>query len=458
MRVLVVDDEPDILTVISGIFEDAFPDVEVATATDGTSALEQVKDGNVNLVVSDLLLPGMDGEALLQAIREENPLIPVVIMSAHGTIDKAVALLKAGARDFITKPFRNDDFVHRISLALETLRLKQELATVREELWAERSGGRILYASEAMKRLMSRLPMLAKSAASVLITGESGTGKELLAREIHLLGPRRERPFVAINCGAFPETLLESEMFGYRKGAFTGANRDHSGVIREADKGTLFLDEIAETSLAIQVKLLRFLQEGEFRPLGSSRVVSVDTRIIAATNKDLFKEMEEGRFREDLFYRLNVIPLHVPPLRERREDILLLANAFLKRFSREAGRELTLSPLSAQKLTGYPWPGNVRELENKMRQVSILATTNPVLPEEIDLGNHHAHAVDEPAPRTFREAKQAAIDRFERSYLIDLMIRHRGRPSPAAAEAGIDRKNLWRLLKKHGLSRTSFKE
>ncbi len=458
MRVLIVDDEPDILTVVSGIFDDAFPDVEVMTARDGRSALKCVREGDVNLVVSDLLLPELDGEALLKAIREENPLIPVVIMSAHGTIDRAVALLKAGARDFITKPFRNDDFVHRISLALETLRLKEELETVREELWAERSGARIIYASDAMKALMSRLPILAKSAASVLITGESGTGKELLAKEIHLLGPRHRRPFVAINCGAFPETLLESEMFGYRKGAFTGANRDHAGVIREADKGTLFLDEIAETSLAIQVKLLRFLQESEIRPLGSGRVARVDTRIIAATNKDLSREMEEGRFREDLFYRLNVIPLHVPPLRERREDIIVLANMFLKRFSREAGRELTLSPLSAQKLAGYPWPGNVRELENKMRQVSILATTNPVLPEDIELGNHHQARAEVPGSTTFREAKRAAIDRFERAYLVDLMIRHRGRPSTAAQEAGIDRKNLWRLLKKHGLSRRSFRE
>ncbi len=261
-----------------------------------------------------------------------------------------------------------------------------------------------------------------------------------------------------INCGAFPETLLESEMFGYRKGAFTGANRDHGGVIREADGGTLFLDEITETTPAIQVKLLRFLQEGEVRPLGSNRAIKVDVRIIAATNKNLDREMEEGRFREDLFYRLNVIPLHVPPLRERREDIILLASTFLKRFSRAAGRELTLSPLSAQKLAGYPWPGNVRELENKMRQVSILATTNPVLPEEIDLGNHQGRELEARKRRPFREAKQAAIDEFERNYVIDLMMRHHGKSSTAAEEAGMDRKNLWRLLKKHGLSRESFKE
>jgi DNA-binding NtrC family response regulator len=457
MKVLVVDDEEDILTVIRSIFEDSFPEVSVTTALDGDGALTRIREGEVNLVVSDLLMPGLDGEGLLEAVQRENPLIPVVIMSAHGTIDKAVQLLQAGARDFITKPFRNDDFVHRIRLALETLKLKQELRSMRQELLAERKGGRIIYSSRLMEALLSRLPVVAKSSAPVLITGESGTGKELLAREIHSLGPRRDRPFVAINCGAFPETLLESEMFGYKKGAFTGAVRDHAGVIMESNHGTLFLDEIGETSLNFQVKLLRFLQEGEIRALGDGKTISTDTRIVAATNKDLRVLMEQGRFREDLFYRLNVIPLHIPPLRERREDILVLANAFLRRYAQEAGRNLSLSPLAAQKLAGYPWPGNVRELENKIRQVSILAPTNPILPEDIELEGMPAAPETVSSSSTFKEARRVVVDRFERSYLRELLSRHQGSPTRASEEAGLDRKNLWRLLKKHRLKVEAFK-
>jgi len=456
MHVLVVDDEEDILTVVTGILEDAFPEVTVTTASSGQDALELIRDGTINLVVSDLLMPDLDGEALIGAVKRENPLIPVVIMSAHGTIEKAVSLLRAGARDFITKPFRNDDFVHRISLALETLRLQEELRTTREELEAERQSARIIYSSNAMAALMNRLSVVAKSEASVLVTGESGTGKELFAKEVHALGHRSERAFVAINCGAFPDSLLESEMFGYRKGAFTGATRDHAGVIMEAQKGTLFLDEIAETSLSFQVKLLRFLQEGEIRALGDSKTVNIDARIIAATNKDLKQMMKDGTFRDDLFYRLNVIPLHIPPLRERREDILLLANTFLQRYAREAGRSLALSPLAAQKLAGYPWPGNVRELENKIRQLSILAPNSPILPEDIDLGNS-PQLEPVPGSASFKAAKQFTVDQFERTYLRELLERNHGRPSKAASEAGLDRKNLWRLLQKHRLKLESFK-
>lgn len=455
MKILLVDDEEDILIVLQGILEDSFPDVQLVTAPNGEAALAKVRDGGINLVITDLLMPRLDGEGLLEAIRRENPLIPVIVMSAHGTIDKAVSLLQAGARDFITKPFRNDDFVHRVSLVLENLRLKAELDTIKQVL-AERRESRILYSSRAMAGLLSRLHLVARSSAPVLVTGESGTGKELVARELHASGPRRDRSFVAINCGAFPEQLLESEMFGYRKGAFTGAVRDRPGVIMEANFGTLFLDEIGETSLNFQVKLLRFLQEGEIRALGDEKTSTVDVRVVAATNKDLKVMMDQGKFREDLYYRLNVIPLHIAPLRERREDIILLANAFLKRYGEEAGRSLTLHPLALQKLAGYPWPGNVRELENKIRQVSILAPGSVIRPDDIDLQGIEGE--DLPTESlTFQEAKGRAVDRFERAYLRELLEHAQGSPTRASQSAGLDRKNLWRLLKKHKISAEEFR-
>lgn len=457
MKVLLVDDEADILTIISTLIEDAFPQLEILTASNGDEALQRIREGGINLVVSDLLMPKLDGEGLLEAIQRENPLIPVILMSAHGTIDKAVALVRRGARDFITKPFSNDDFVNRVRLTLETLVLKEQLRNAQQQLAVERGSGRIIFSSRTMGSLLNRVQMLARTSAPVLISGESGTGKELLAREIHQLSPRREKPFVAINCGAFPDSLLESEMFGYKKGAFTGASRDHAGVVMEANQGTLFLDEIGEISLSFQVKLLRFLQEGEIRQLGDGRSQTVDVRVIAATHRDLKSLIEKGQFREDLYYRLNVIPIQIPPLRERREDIIQLANEFLKRYAREAGRTLTLSPLAAQKLAGYSWPGNARELENKMRQVSILAPNNPILPDDIELDVSGSSNELIPLGGSFKDCKKRVVDRFEQAYLRDLLARHHGSPSKAAEEAELDRKNLWRLLQKHHLRGDEFK-
>ena len=459
MKILVVDDEEDILTVIETLLSMTFPEHTIITVKESEKGLELIQQGGINLVITDLRMAGMGGEGLLKAIQQFNPLIPVLIMSAHGSIEKAVSLVKSGARDFITKPFRNDDFIHRVSLAIETLQLKQELMEVRQALHASRHESRLLYSSRAMAAIVSRASMAARSSAPILISGESGTGKELIAREIHALSDRNDKPFIAINCGAFPETLLEAELFGYRRGAFTGAVRDHAGIIMEAAEGTLFLDEIGETSLSFQVKLLRFIQEGEIRALGEGRTSRVNTRIIAATNRDLRAMIREGSFRDDLFYRLNVIPIHIPPLRDRREDILLLANTFLKRFAKEAGRTLSLSPLAAQKLAGYSWPGNVRELENRIRQASILARTNPILPEDIELEDSEGEMISRPPLHNlrFKDAKNRVVAAFEREYLARLMAEHRGSSTRAAAAAGIDRKNLWRLLKKHGLEVAHFK-
>ena len=468
MKVLAVDDESDILEVIQGVFDIAFPDVDVITAYDGEEALARFRQEGADLVVTDLQMPRMDGEALVAALHKESPGTQIIVLSAYGSIEKAVSLIHAGARDFVTKPFRSDDLINRIRMALETVHLRSELDRAREALEAERKGGRILYSSSAMQNVLARLTLAAKSEAPVLVTGESGTGKELVARELHQLGPRKDRPFVPVNCSAFVESLLEAELFGYKKGAFTGAVRDYPGIIMEAHRGTLFLDEIAETSLSFQVKLLRFLQEGEIRSVGDGKTTQVDVRVVAATHQDLKKLITDGKFREDLYYRLHVVPIHLPPLRERQEDILLLANHFLQHYGKQAGRELNLSPQAAQRLMGWRWPGNIRELQNKMRQISILAPRNTIHPEDVEL-DPSGTGVPLAAPlrsfppeqvsntRSFQDAKQEVIDTFEREFLEALLKTHHGSPSKAAEAAGLDRKNLWRLLKKHDLSIDKFK-
>lgn len=319
------------------------------------------------------------------------------------------------------------------------------------------SSSRLIVCSEVMQSLLSRLPPIARSSVPVLITGESGTGKELIARELHRLSLREGQPLVAINCGAFPEQLLESEMFGYKRGAFTGAQRDRQGVAMEAHGGTLFMDEVGETSLPFQVKLLRFLQEGEVRPLGDDKSVRVDVRIVAATNRELPQLIGQGRFREDLYYRLNVIPLHLPPLRERREDIIPLATHFLRRCGAELGRSLRFSEDALDALQAYAWPGNVRELENKVRALSVVTAEEVIRRHDLGLPHQESLPIQEEGLLSFQKAKVLAVTRFERNYLEALLTRCQGSPTRAAQEAGLDRKNLWRLLKKHQLDVGKFR-
>lgn len=319
------------------------------------------------------------------------------------------------------------------------------------------SSSPLIVRSEVMWTLLSRLPPIARSSVPVLITGESGTGKELIARELHRLSLRESQPFVAINCGAFPEQLLESELFGYKRGAFTGAQRDRQGVAMEAHGGTLFMDEVGETSLPFQVKLLRFLQEGEVRALGDDRSVRVDVRIVAATNRELPQLVGQGRFREDLYYRLNVIPLHLPPLRERREDIIPLAQHFLSRCRTERGQTLRFSDDALAALQAYSWPGNVRELENKVRALSVVTVGEVIRQQDLGLPTPETAPYPDELNLSFQKAKELAVSRFERTYLESLLTRCQGSPTRAAQEAGLDRKNLWRLLKKHRLEVGKFK-
>jgi two-component system response regulator GlrR len=300
----------------------------------------------------------------------------------------------------------------------------------------------------AMSKVLEKSHAIAQTDASVVIYGESGTGKELIARQIHNSSRRATGPFVPVNCGALPETLLESELFGYKRGAFTGAHVDSPGLVVEANTGTLFLDEVGDITPNVQVKLLRFLQEKEIRPLGSSKMVRADVRIISATNRDLQADVSEGIFREDLYYRLNIVPVAIPPLRDRKEDIPMLANYFLRRFTKEFEKNVkSFSPLAMQKLVGYHWPGNVRELENKIQQTVVMATRNVVQPGDIDLPG----GLD-----SFREEKHRVVGRFEYNYITNLLSLHDGNISRAAKAAGMDRKNFWQLMKKHKVSAEEY--
>ncbi|MFP4037819.1 MAG: sigma-54-dependent transcriptional regulator, partial [Desulfobacteraceae bacterium] len=341
-------------------------------------------------VLCDVRMPGMDGMTFLRSARERFPQTTFIMMSAYGNLDSAVAAMKEGAYDYVSKPFKSDEILLTLKKADERERLKAENLRLQnrvKRLEAERTCGDILGDSQPMKRVFELVRRVADHKTTVLITGESGTGKELVAKAVHSAGPRASGPMVSINCGGIPESLLESELFGYRRGAFTNAVRDKPGLFHEADGGTIFLDEIGELPFSLQVKLLRVLQEGEITPLGSTAATRIDVRVIAATARDLRKEVNEGRFREDLFYRIHVMPIHLPPLRERRGDIPLLVGHFLERFNRKLEREVEgLTPEATAALVRYDWPGNVRELENVLERAVLLAGDRWITPTDLPDG------------------------------------------------------------------------
>jgi len=360
----------------------------VALASDGQAALERLQAGGVDLIVTDLKMPGLTGLELLRAAKAIAPDVDVVLLTAFGTVEEAVKAMKDGAYDFLTKPFRREQLLKLIDKALERRDLIAKNKALQQRLDDLLRQGAIIGASPAFRRMMTLVEQVADSSATVLIQGESGTGKELVARTIHARSPRRDGPFVAVNCAALPETLLESELFGYEKGAFTGAGGRKEGRFELADGGTLFLDEVADLSPVTQPKILRVLQDGAFERLGGIRTLSVNVRIVAATNQDLAQMVKDKRFREDLFYRLHVITVHAPPLRERREDIPMLAHHFLRVYAAKNNRRLEgFSEAALARLNAYAWPGNVRELENVIERGVVLARGSVVdlgdLPEEI---------------------------------------------------------------------------
>ncbi len=447
-KILVVDDDRSILTVLSMRLESA--GYEVITAINGDEAKKAVKENSVDLAIIDQKLENEDGIELMQEIHLIVPELPVIILTAYGTIDSAVEAIKKGAYTYITKPFDPKNLLMHIDKALESRRLTFELENLRQLLHQEYSFSNIVAKSEKMREILKLVSQIAPTDSTVFIHGESGTGKELIAKAIHLASHRSKAPFVAINCAALPETLLESELFGYEKGAFTGAIKSTKGIFSRAHKGTIFLDEIGDMSLSVQAKFLRVLQEKKFYPLGSEHPIEVDVRIIVATNKDLWKEVEQGNFRRDLFYRIHVIPIHLPPLRERREDIPLLVDHFIKKYSKKMSKKIKkIDPKALKKLMLYDWPGNIRELENVveyaivMTESEIIGEEHIILPEDVDS-----------KVKTFKEAKAE----FEKNYLRTVLKITRGNVSQAAALAGKYRADFYKLLRKYNLDPKSFKE
>lgn len=441
-RLLLVDDDASLLKLLSIRLEaEGF---EVLTVESADAALQVLRNEQVELVLTDLRLEGANGLELFEQIRHFYPGIPVIIMSAQGTIPEAVSATQMGVFEFLTKPIDKN-------LLLTTIRsaLQQSGATQAEifEYWSEH----IVTRSPLMERILNQVRQIASSDVSVLITGATGSGKELLANAVHDADDQRTGPLVAVNCGALPEQLLESELFGHVKGAFTGAISEHTGLFRAAAGGTLFLDEIGDIPLPLQVKLLRALQERRVRPIGSTQSVAVDVRIISATNRDLERDMSEGLFREDLFYRLNVVNFHIPSLAERVEDIPLLANHFLRTTgAMKMGNVTSFAPAAIEAMINSPWPGNVRQLENVVQRTAALSTT-PVIPESLV---REALTVEDQYLPSLSQARQ----QFEHDYLVKVMRLTSGSVAEAALLAQRNRTDFYKLLKRQNINPERFKE
>jgi len=455
-RILIVDDEPDMVENCQRILGRA--GYRCLTATDPQQALALLESERPDLLLTDLKMPGMDGMELLRNARQIDPQMPVIILTAFATIESAVAAVKAGAFDYLPKPFSVDQLTLAVDRALAQRRLTLENLRLREQLQGTYGFENIVGRSPAMAQVFELVRKAARSEANILVVGESGSGKELIARAIHANSPRSAEAFVPVDCASLPEPLLESELFGHEKGAFTGAVKTKPGLIEVAHRGTLFLDEIAELPLGLQVKLLRALQEREIRRVGGTRQIDVDVRVVSATNRDLREFVTKGHFREELYYRVNVIAISLPPLRERRGDVTLLAHTFLKKYGH--GRERPLrgfEPEAIQLLEAYPWPGNVRELQNVIERACALAEGDTItvrdLPEHVRSSQPVSSVPFQPPAATLplKEAKARWMSELEAAYLSELLKRHGGNVSQAARDAGIDRKTFHRLLNKYGL-------
>jgi two-component system response regulator GlrR len=445
-KILVVDDDTDILRLLAMRLQTA--GYEVQSATSAEQALALAATNKPHLVVTDLRMGGMNGLALFDTLHQDDPGLPVIILTAHGSIPDAVEATQRGVFGFLTKPFDSKDLLKQVADALRIAQPEIGKTTSEDDAWRMEFVTR----SPNIESMLQQAKMAAISDASILIRGESGTGKEMLARAIHRASPRRNKPFVAINCGAVPESLLESELFGHAKGAFTGATRDHKGLFQAADGGTLFLDEIGDMPLPIQVKMLRVLQERIVRPVGSTQNTPVDVRIIAATHRNLAEMMEDGHFREDLYYRLNVVTLELPALSARREDIPLLASHFLTLNAQRYGKQVHgFAPDALELLVSAPWPGNIRQLQNIIEQAVVLCTTPLITTSLLQKGLNWRRAGDGIAP--FDEARR----NFERDYLARLLKATNGSVTQAARLAQRNRTEFYKLLDRHQLTPSLFK-
>jgi two-component system nitrogen regulation response regulator NtrX len=439
--IYVVDDDARLGDVLRMILNDA--GYESESFVDGASGLAAVKSRTPALVLLDFMLPDADGVDLLKKMREIVPDLPVIMISGQGTIKVAVDALRLGAFDFLEKPLDADRIMVTVRNALTSGRLQQQVGRLRQELEGQ---FQMVGESPALQRVRDLIARVAPTTASVLITGESGVGKELVARAVHLQSPRAGEPFAALNCAAIPRELIESELFGYEKGAFTGAGSSRNGKLQEADGGTLFLDEIGDMSIEAQAKLLRFLERTEVQRLGGTEMRQLDVRIVAATNKDLAAAVQEGKFRDDLFHRLNVVEINVPPLRERPTDIELLANSFLEHYRQIHDRSLALSPECWSVLMAYEWPGNIRELRNVVERMVILSETNPVEPEECR--SFLGAGAKVPTEGTLK----VAIERAEREAIERVLQQTHGNVTEAARILGIVRASLYRIMKRYGIA------
>jgi two-component system nitrogen regulation response regulator NtrX len=449
--ILIIDDEPSIRESLKGILQDE--GFRTLFAQSGEDGLEIVRDENPDLVLLDIWMPGIDGLETLRRIRENHPEQIVIMMSGHGTIETAVKATKLGAYDFIEKPLSLEKVLLCIQNAVKVGELVEENRSLKAKLVKE---SEIIGTSKPIRQLKEQIAIAAPTSGWVLITGENGTGKELVARAIHHLSKRRIKPFIEVNCAAIPEELIESELFGHEKGAFTGATTQRKGKFDLAHEGTLFLDEIGDMSLKTQAKVLRILQERKFERVGGNRTIEVDVRVIAATNKDLAEEIGRGNFREDLYYRLNVLPFHVPPLRERTEDIPLLVSHFLEYFCSKESREnkqMTVNAMEA--LQNYLWPGNVRELKNTIERLVIMTPQQVISEQQLPAGiltrhesvgrPHYATATSESG--TFREAREE----FERDFILQKLEENDWNVSRTAEVIEIERSNLHRKIKAFGI-------
>jgi two-component system response regulator GlrR len=449
-KILVVDDDQNLLELVKMRLESE--SYEITTASREEDAIEAVKGQAFDLSILDLQLAHRDGISLMEELHLILPEIPVIILTAYGTIESAVEAMKRGAYSYLTKPFDPRDLLFQIERALENRRLTSEVHRLKGLLSERYDFSNIVARSEKMQKVLEAVAQVGKIDSTVYIHGESGTGKELIAKAIHLASERTAKPFVAINCAAIPEALLESKLFGHEKGAFTGAIRSTKGLFVQAHEGTIFLDEIGDMSLPIQAKLLRVLQERQFYPVGSEKIVEVNVRVIVATNKDLEAQVKHGLFREDLFYRIHVIPIYLPPLRERKEDIPPLAELFLKKFCQQMKKKIKgLSPPAVQRLMLHDWPGNVRELENTI-EYAVAMSQQEVLTEQYILQTKGAFP-NEPL-KPLKEAR----DEYEKNYLIQLLEICKGNVSVAAKMAGKYRADFYDLVKKHNINISDFKK
>ena len=460
-HIMVVDDEPDMLQLLK---RSLVPDLNcrVETASSGEEALHLLSQQPFDLMLADIKMPGMDGMALLEMVRKSYPSLTVVMMTAYGHIELAVEAMRAGAYDFIAKPFEHDTLILRLEKALERNRLIQENQRLQTRCRDSFSFQQMIGQSPAMQRVFETIQMVAKNDLTVLITGESGTGKDLTARAIHALSLRNKGPYVAVNCPTVPENILESELFGYKKGAFTHATQNRIGLFQEAQGGTIFLDEIGDVSPSIQTKLLRVLQEKEIKPLGDARSIQVDVRILASTNQDLKAKIRRQEFREDFFYRLNVLPIHLPPLRERVEDIALLTNHFLEKHCTELNKpHKSVSPELMAIFKRRYWEGNIRELENIIIQGILFSPEEVIRPQDVGLqaGEKITASFDADLKGLpYKAAKEKNLQHFNDAYIGHLLTECDGNVSQAARLCGLERQALQQIMRRYGIKADPYRE